>query len=48
LIHVVLDHDGCEISVVDGEGLVLRDGDDEVLVTAGTSYHIAARPASEA
>ena len=48
LIHVALDHDGCEVSVVDGEGLVLRDGDDEVLVTAGTSYHIAARPASEA
>jgi alpha,alpha-trehalose phosphorylase len=45
LIRVDLDHDGCEISVIDGEGLVLRDGDNEVLVTAGTSYHL---PVAEA
>ncbi len=46
LIRVDIDHERCEITVVDGEGLVLRDGENEVLITAGTSYDlpIARRP----
>jgi alpha,alpha-trehalose phosphorylase len=41
LIRVDLDHDGCDVTVLEGEGLVLRDGDDEMLITAGTSHHVA-------
>jgi alpha,alpha-trehalose phosphorylase len=42
LIRVDLDHDGCDVTVLDGDGLMLRDGDDDHLVAAGASYHVAA------
>jgi alpha,alpha-trehalose phosphorylase len=41
LIRVDLDHDGCDVTVLEGDGLVLRDGDQEMLITAGTSHHVA-------
>jgi alpha,alpha-trehalose phosphorylase len=41
LIRVDLDHDGCDVTVLEGDGLVLRDGDEEMLITAGTSHHVA-------
>jgi alpha,alpha-trehalose phosphorylase len=47
LIRVDIDHERCEIAVVDGEGLVLRDGENEVLITAGTSYDLPIAPRPE-
>ena len=47
LIRVDIDHERCEITVVDGEGLVLRDGENEVLITAGTSYDLPIAPRPE-